>query len=318
MASFARQVKSELARRKIKNKCCERAELKAFLQMSGTVIISEENLKISIQTEEASVARRLFSLFKRWFGVAPEILSCRVKRLHKNNTFLLQVGEKDSVLKALDTFGFLEPGRESKAAYGRQSPEAAPADLSRQCCRRAFLRAAFLARGSITSPEKDYHLEIAMPYEGYAFSIMEILETFQLKGSYFQRKEDYVVYLKGGDAIGDFLRVVSASNALLQFESVRVMKGVRNRINRLVNCETANLTKTVFASQEQINNIRQIQNSIGLENIPSSLQEIARLRLCFPESTLQELGSKANPPLSKSTVNHRLRRLNALARKIKG
>lgn len=317
MPSFARQLKSELARRKINNKCCERAEIKAFLQMSGMVIINEEYFKISIQTETASVARRLFSLFKRWFGDAPEILLCRVKRLQENNNYLLQVGQKESVLSALETFEFLRYEKEGTAAH-ISSQEACPEDLSKQCCRRAFLRAAFMAKGSITNPEKDYHLEIVAPYESYALLIIGILEMFQLEARYFRRKEDYVVYLKGGDAIGEFLRVVSAPNALLEFENVRVMKGVRNKINRLVNCETANLTKTVFASQEQISNIKHIRDAIGLESIPASLQEIALLRLRFPESTLQELGKKVQPPLSKSTVNHRLRRLNTLARKIKG
>ncbi len=317
MPSFARQLKSELARRKINSKCCEHAELKAFLQMSGMVVISEEYFKLSIQTEAASVARRLFSLFKRWFGETPEILLCRVKRLQENNNYLLQVGQRDSVLKTLDTFGFLVHENEENVAQDK-SQETLPEDLNKQCCRRAYLRAAFMARGSITNPEKDYHLEIAMPYEGYALLVIEILKMFQLEARYFQRKEDYVIYLKGGDDIGEFLRVISASNALLQFENVRVMKGVRNKINRLVNCETANLTKTVFASQEQISNIKLIQDSIGLESIPASLQEIAFLRLRFPESTLQELGNKVYPPLSKSTVNHRLRRLNTLAQKIKG
>lgn len=317
MPSFARQLKSELARRKISSKCCERAEIKAFLQMSGMVIINEGYFKISIQTETASVARRLFSLFKSWFGDAPEILLCQVKRLQEHNNYLLQVGQKQSVLRALETFGFLGYDKEG-TAFCVRSQEGQPEDLAKQCCRRAFLRAAFMAKGSITNPEKDYHLEIAVPYESYALLVVRIMEMFQFETRYFQRKEDHVVYLKGGDAIGEFLRVISAPNALLEFENVRVMKGVRNKINRLVNCETANLTKTVFASQEQISNIKHIQNAIGLESIPASLQEIALLRLRFPESTLQELGNKAQPPLSKSTVNHRLRRLNTLARKIKG
>jgi DNA-binding protein WhiA len=144
-----------------------------------------------------------------------------------------------------------------------------------------------------------------------------MLSSFNLEGRYFKRKEDFVVYLKGAEKIGEFLRIVSAHNALLDFENVRIVKGVRNRINRLVNCETANLTKTVFASQEQIGNIGLIEKTMGLKALPPTLRQVAQLRLRFPEATLQELGEMAVPPLSKSAVNHRLRRINTLAQKIR-
>ena len=178
-------------------------------------------------------------------------------------------------------------------------------------------RGIFLAGGSLANPEKEYHMEMVVPYESYAEEIVRLLSSFGIEIRYFQRKSDFVLYLKGAEKIGDFLRIIAAHSGLLNFENIRVVKGVRNKINRLVNCETANLTKTIFASQDQIQSIHLIQKTIGLENISPSLREIAQLRLAFPEATFKELGELAEPSLSKSTINHRLRRLNDLARKIK-
>lgn len=302
MLSFALQVKNELARSPFAKRCCSLAELKAFLQANGFLVIGKNNRKILIPTEYAPIARRLFKLFKHAFKITPDILTFRKNRLQKKNSFIIQVSRESDVSKVLQDLGFLFSAAEL---------------LENICCRRAYLRGLFLAGGSLTNPEREYHLEIVVPYESYAEGIVRLLDIFRLKIRYFQRKGDFVLYLKGGEKIGDFLRIIAAHSGLLNFENIRVVKGVRNQINRLVNCETANLTKTIFASQDQIQNIRLIQETIGLENIPPSLREVAELRLSFPEATLKELGDLAEPSLTKSSINHRLRRLNALALKIK-
>ena len=320
MPSFSRQVKNELVRYPYKKRCCALAELQAFLQMSGRLTINKKAVSITLPTQSASVARRIFSLFKFCFAVSPEILFCRRNKLRRNSTFLLRVPDKDDAFLVLRELGFLKTASESDGRpvlkpYWQNC--ASESGLMEKCCQRAYLRGCFLAGGSINNPNMPYHLEIVTPYYSYAQLIIGMLSSFNLEGRYFKRKEDFVVYLKGAEKIGEFLRIVSAHNALLAFENVRIVKGVRNRINRLVNCETANLTKTVFASQEQIGNIGLIEETMGLKALPPTLRQVAQLRLRFPEATLQELGEMAVPPLSKSAVNHRLRRINTLAQKIR-
>ncbi|MEW5921934.1 MAG: DNA-binding protein WhiA [Bacillota bacterium] len=313
MSSYARQVKEELARRPIAAECCARAELRALLEMRGELVLSAQMQRIIIQTENASTARRIFSLFKYCFALTPQVLSGRKRRLYKKNAFSVQICGKEAVLTVLQALGFLtvDP-QEGKYLLYRQE-----GGLQKACCRRAYLRGAFLASGSLNNPERDYHLEVISPCESYARSITETLAAFGLPARFFQRKNNQVVYIKEGEKISEFLRIIAAHGGLLSFENIRVVKGVRNKINRLVNCETANLTRTALAAHEQLANIRLVTNLIGLENLPPSLQEIARLRLRYPEATLKELAGLAHPALTKSTVNHRLRRLNALACKIK-
>ncbi len=313
MASYTRQVKEELARHAITESCCARAELRAMLEMRGALIISAQMHRIVIQTENASTARRIFSLFKHCFALSPKVLSGRKPRFHKKNGFSVQLWGKDTALNVLQSLGFLavEPAEGKYLLCGQDE------GLKKACCRRAYLRGAFLASGSLNNPERDYHLEIISPCEPYARSISETLASFDLPARSFQRKNCQVVYLKEGEKIGEFLRIIAAHGGLLRFENIRVVKGVRNKINRLVNCETANLTKTALAAHAQVSNIRLIATHIGLRNISPSLREIALLRLHYPEAALQELAKLADPVLTKSTVNHRLRRLNALAQEIK-
>ena len=304
MLSFAQQVKSELARSPFAGNCCSLAEIKAFLQVNGSLVLGKNTRKILIPTEYAPVARRLFMLFKQAFKITPDILTYQKNRLRKKSSYLIQLPGREDTSKVLGDLGFLCFSRESETAF------------EHTCCRRAFLRGVFLAGGYLTNPEREYHLEIVVPYQTYAEEIAQLFSLFKQEIRYFQRKDAFVLYLKGAEKIGDFLRIIAAHSGLLNFENIRVIKEVRNQTNRLVNCETANLTKTIFASQDQIQNIRLIQRTVGLENISPTLREVANLRLSYPEATLKELGDLARPSLSKSSVNHRLRRLGALARKI--
>ena len=324
MTSFARRLKNELARSTITKRCCACAELRAFMQMSGTLLLRKNTQGIMLQTRSAALARRLFSLFKFCFGLSPQIFFRRKKQLQKNNTFFIQVMDKKKAWRVLSELGFFDfhpqNGRPVLKVHSSSAPqdrEKEPSDLTEKCCRRAYLAGAFLASGSMSNPETSYHLEIAAPDEAYAREIIAVLSCFALPARYFRRKDDFVVYLKGAEKIGEFLRIIAASTALLDFESIRVVKGVRNQINRLVNCETANLTKTAVASWGQVSNIRLLEEALGLENLRPSLAQVARLRLKFPEATLQELASAAVPPLTKSSIYHRMRRINALAQKIR-
>ncbi len=313
MSSYTRQVKEELARHTLAESCCARAELRAMLEMRGALVISAQMHRIVIQTENASTARRIFSLFKFCFALSPRVLSGRKPRFHKKNGFSVQLWGKETVLTVLQSLDFLtvDPAEGKYLLCGQDG------ELKKACCRRAYLRGAFMASGSLNNPERDYHLEIISPTEPYAHFISEMLASFDLPARSFQRKNCQVIYLKEGEKIGEFLRIIAAHGGLLRFENIRVVKGVRNKINRLVNFETANLTKTVLAAHAQVSNIKLIAAHIGLRNISPSLREIALLRLRYPEAALQELAKLADPVLTKSTVNHRLRRLNVLAQQIR-
>jgi len=189
--------------------------------------------------------------------------------------------------------------------------------LKYQCCRKAFLRGAFLAGGSISDPEKTYHLELTSRTRLQAQQLSRILGTFKLKARIIMRKGSFVTYLKEGENIVDFLNIIGAHSALMELENVRILKGMRNTVNRIVNCETANLEKTVNASIRQVENIKYIAENIGFDTLPESLRDIAELRLEYNDANLVELGQLLTPPIGKSGVNHRLRKLDQIAEKHK-
>lgn len=178
---------------------------------------------------------------------------------------------------------------------------------------KGLIREAFLQSGSISDPEKFYHLEIVFTEFEEALRIKQMMESFRLDGKIVERKGHYVVYLKEGAQIADMLRVMEAPLALMEFENIRIVKEMRNSINRQVNCEAANLGKTISAAVKQVEDIKFICSKVGLDNIPESLAKTAEIRLEYPEATLKELGELMEPPLGKSGVNHRLKRLSELA-----
>jgi DNA-binding protein WhiA len=178
---------------------------------------------------------------------------------------------------------------------------------------KGLIRDAFLRSGSVSDPEKFYHLEIVFSSEEEAKTIQKMLEDFKLDAKIVERKGHYVVYLKEGSQIADMLRIMEAPLALMEFENVRIVKEMRNSINRQVNCEAANLGKTISAAVKQVEDIKFICSKVGLENIPEGLAETAKKRSEYPEATLKELGEFMDPPLGKSGVNHRLKKLSELA-----
>lgn len=193
----------------------------------------------------------------------------------------------------------------------------APDLIQKKCDKIAYLRGAFLAGGSINNPEGTYHLEIITNDSQHAEALTDLMNYFQLGAKISLRKNWYVVYIKESENIVDFLGFIGAHRALLEFENVRVLKDVRNKVNRLVNCETANLTKTVMAAIRQKENIELIASTIGLQALPLPLREIAQLRLEYPDASLKELGEMLTPKVGKSGVNHRMRKIDELAEKLK-
>jgi hypothetical protein len=188
-----------------------------------------------------------------------------------------------------------------------------PLILQQTCCKRAFLRGAFLAAGSISDPTKGYHFEIVCRSPEQARQLQQIMCTFALAARIVERKKHFVVYLKEGAQIVDMLNVMEAHVALMQLENVRIIKEMRNTVNRKVNCETANISKTVSAAVRQVEDIRLIEEHQGISSLPENLREIARVRMEYPDMPLKELGEQLSPTIGKSGVNHRLRKISEIA-----
>lgn len=310
--SFSAVTKNELARVVGQRSCCRLAELAALIKMNGSVQISSgQRLSLHITTENAAVARKILSLVKSLFGLQTEVLVQRKKRLKKNYVYLVRIPFQQGINDILQQLGMLD-------GAGRLRDMAPRELLRRECCRRAYLRGVFLGGGSVNRPEGNYHLEIITDNKMFAETIGGLMNKFNLAAKSSQRKNMNLVYLKESEHIVSFLNIIGAHSALLNFENARIYKDMRNNVNRLVNCETANLNKTVNAAVRQIENIDLIRNTIGLEKIPEPLREAAELRVKYPDACLAELGKLMQSPLGKSGVNHRMRKIEEIAGKIRG
>lgn len=309
--SFSQKVKNELARVQPEKACCQLAELAALIRMDGSMQISSDHqTALVISTENAAVARKVFRLGKGLFSLEAEIGVTRQKRLRKNNIYTIRILPQAGIEHATNQLGI----KVTPSGYHLINEQAL---VAKRCCQRAYLRGAFLGGGSVNNPEqRTYHMEIITQDPYHKGLICQVIRKFGLLPKVSTRKKWYVIYLKDSQQIVDFLNVVGAHAALLKFEDVKVYKDMRNRVNRLVNCETANLNKTVEAGIRQVENIRRLQARIGLDNIPPNLREVAKLRLEYPDASLKELGEMLNPPVTKSGINHRLRRLERLAEKL--
>jgi len=281
--------------------CCDKAELLGVLRMSGAIVIRGMNIGIHFSTENAALARRVLQILKNNYQVQTEVVITRSRRLKKNNRYQVRVLPAPQVNIAMTELQLLSMESDLKNPL-----------LTKQCCKRAFLRGAFLGGGSISRPSSDYHLEMVTGNEDFARSIIKVMHTFSMKAKLTDRKNDYIVYLKDGESITNFLRVIGAHNSMMEFEGVRVLKEMRNNVNRRVNCETANLGKVVKAAVRQVNCIKFIDEHMGLSELPEALQETAKLRLKYPEASLNELVEYSGG-IGKSGINHRLKKLQEMA-----
>ena len=299
--SFSNDVKNELSRIETNDHCCDKAELLGLLRMSGAIIIRGSNVGIHFSTENAALARRVLQLLKSNYQVQTEVVITRSRRLKKNNRYQVRVIPAPQVSKALTELQLLSVESDLKNPL-----------LNNHCCKRTFLRGAFLGGGSISRPSSDYHLEMVTGNEDFAHSIIKVMHSFSLKAKLTDRKNDFIVYLKDGESITKFLSVIGAHNSMMDFENVRIVKEMRNNVNRVVNCETANLNKVVKAAVRQINCIKYIEQHLGLNQLPQALQDTARLRLEYPDASLNELVEYSGG-IGKSGINHRLKKLQEMA-----
>lgn len=307
--SFTSEIKKELTQQELKP-CCRKAVCSALVRLNGSIHITNGKPVVEFSTENPATARYLFSQLKELYQIHPEVMVRKRIRLRKNYVYMLRLVEK--VKEILADLAIMTEHFEK--VQGISS-----ALIRKKCCKRAYLRGAFLASGSVNNPDSgSYHLEILSAYDDHCEALCELMNDFQLHAKTIARKKGYVVYVKEGDKIGEFLNIIGAHPSLLRFENIRIMKDMRNSVNRIVNCETANLNKTIQAALKQIENIRLIEQELGLEHLNEKLLEVAKLRLQYPEASLAELGKLLpSGEITKSAVNHRLRKLNQIAENLR-
>ncbi|WP_409251948.1 DNA-binding protein WhiA [Bacillus sp. SCS-153A] len=307
--SFASVTKKELTNLDLKD-CCSKAELSALIRMNGSLSFANRSLIVNIQTENAAIARRIYSLIKKNYDTPVELLVRKKMRLKKNNIYIVRLNEDTKEI--LENLHILGEGFTIIHDISAQL-------IQKKCCRRSYLRGAFLAGGSVNNPEtSSYHLEIFSLYQEHNEALSAVMNSFDLNSKTLERKKGFITYLKEAEKITEFLNVVGAHGALLRFEDVRIVRDMRNSVNRLVNCETANLNKTIGAALRQVENIRFIEQTAGLQILPDKLREIAELRVTYQDVTLKELGEMVSGgTISKSGINHRLRKIDEIADKLR-
>lgn len=312
--SFSSEVKEELSKRIGSSRHCQLAEISAIVTCIGHVETDKAGKTVLyLQVDNAQVLRKFFTLLKKAFNIVTSILEGipDVKaggRIYR--PVLDSEQDVESVLKAIrlmDQNGNLRnPDDGVSQMVTRNS-----------CCKRAFLRDAFLCIGSISDPNKGYHLEYVCSTPELAQQLSEMTLSFDIEARIVQRKKYYVLYIKEGSGIVDLLNIMEAPVSLMNLENLRILKEMRNSINRKVNCEVANITKTVNAATKQVEDITYIRDHYGFSKLQDGLREMAEVRLEHPDATLLELGKFLDPPVGKSGVNHRLRKLSELADKLR-
>lgn len=290
--SFSSKIKEELSRQIPGARHCRLAEIAAILGFCGRITEEETGLLLlRMHTENLAVARKYFTLLKKTFNIRLDVSARQNKGLKGGHSFeVVSYGDISAVKHVL---------------------------VQNLCCKRAFIRGAFLASGSVSDPEKGYHFEIVCNDLKKAAQLCDMIGSFGIEARVTKRKKNQIVYIKEGAQIADVLNVMEAHVALMNFENIRILKDMRNSVNRQVNCETANLNKTVSAAVKQIEDIQYIKATIGFDQLPEGLTEIAELRLEQPEATLKELGQMLTPSVGKSGVNHRLRKLSLIAEELR-
>lgn len=312
--SFSAEVKEELGKHISSSRHCQLAEMAAFLHFCGQIQKDAEGeITLQLVTENIAVVRKCFTILNKTFNIDTASLEKECYDNHRNAVYSIVFREEKQIMtllqavKLIDSNGVLHAMRDAVNPLIVKSP----------CCQRSFIRGAYLCCGSMSDPGKSYHLELVCSNRIQAEQLRELLVGFDLNAKIVSRKKYQVVYIKEGANISDFLNVCEAHISLMNFENLRILKEVGNSINRRVNCETANSQKTVSASVKQVQDIHKIQKYYGFSNLSKALREMAEVRLEYPDANLKELGQYLDPPVGKSGVNHRLRKLSEIAESIK-
>lgn len=302
-------IKDELAHLKPRKKCDRLAELSALVRMTGSIHLKRDGLDLAMSSPSPAVARKTLLLLKNLFDIDTGLALEPPSVGQPKAVYVINVPAQTRLVYTLKKSWILD--EDSHLLRG------APFQILKdKCCQAAYMRGVFLAGGSLTASEHGYHLEMSTANETMAEDLLTIVEELGLPGRLNERKKDFAVYLTDAGSVTDFLAIVGAHAGLLELENLRILRALKSEVNRAVNAETANLKKTAAAGVAQVKDARLIDKKIGLDRLPAALKDIARARLKHPTATIAELGQTFKPPLSKSAVNHRLRRLHALAAKL--
>ena len=311
--SFSYEVKEELVNQMGAARHCQLAELAALISACGEVgIHTNRDLVLMIRSENILVVDKACQLISKAFRIIPEVSVFGNGDWKKGRLYTMAVplaketGRILNAVKYLSTEGVL---RELEMPVRRTL-------LNSTCCKRAFLRGAFLASGSISDPEKYYHFEIVCGNEQKALQLQEVIQSFDIDAKIVERKKSYIVYVKESEGISDLLNIMEAHRNLMNLENIKISRGIKGQINRTNNCDLANLNKTVSASFQQVQDIEKIQRTIGFNSLPEPLRQMAQVRLEHQDTPLKDLGQYLDPPVGKSGVNHRLRKLREIAEKL--
>ncbi len=312
MVSFSYNVKEELSRLS-SSACCQRAELASLMQMAGTIQIigGQKKILLRIQTVHAPTARRIYKLLKK-NSISPEGIAVKRNSFLKDRSLYIISIDVKQCKTLLEELGILPIG----SGFEHQRTGINPDLIKNKCCKKAFLRGAFLGGGSISNPKGSYHMEFVTQDKDMAQTLLKLISDFGLKSKVVERKNNYLIYLKNGDHIADMLGIIGAHSSLLKYENIRVLKEMRNSVNRMVNCETANLNKTIDASVRQTASINYLKESGKFDDLPENLRQVAELRLKHPDLSLKELGQMMDPILGKSGVSYRLKKIEEIAKKL--
>ena len=308
--SFTTEVKEELSRVEPTCSHCDAATLAALIRIEGSIFFNGPGkFRLEISTDVPQVARFIIRTLHSRYALKTD-LTMRRSVLHKTPNWLIEVPTQPRLTEALFDLGIIG---EEGLKRGID-----PRLVQKSCCASAYLRGVFLGSGFISNPRGDFHFELTVESQTMANDIVELLATKDIHAKIVERRNTYTVYLKSGAAISSFLAFVGAHQGTLKMENERVIKSVRNDVNRRVNAEIANQAKTAEASVEQVAAIRTLLDHRDIKSLPRGLQEYIQLRVRYPEATLKELGERANPPLSKSAIYHRVRRIEQMAREVSG
>lgn len=310
--SFTTEVKAEIAVNELRA-CCAKAELTALIQMCAAINFTSEGMQITVQTENANTAKRIFKMLKETYQVDTQLSVLKKMKLKKNNIYIIRV--KNKAMEILRDLEILTD-------QGLQEHPSAKM-VRKECCARAYLAGAFLAGGSVNSPNKsNYHLEISTNELSLAKFIQKLMLRFDMPAKYIRRRNQEVVYLKASDKIGDFLRCIGASEALFAFEDSRIQRDFMNSLTRLDNCELANEMKSMAAGKKQLEDIQWIENYQGIDSLPEKLQHVVNARKELPEASLNELcdfcEEEYGETISKSGMKHRLTKIKEMAEQYRG
>lgn len=324
--SFSSKVKREIGKQIGSARHCQIAELLALCLSVGEVVLHEETVKLILHFENDLIADKICKLIDllfdnkvaynrcaKYIEIEGQIMVEKVLSTIKLSDYITILEEDwldEEELSDIEEFDVTYVSSHGISLQNCRFPKQV---IQKDCCKKSFVRGIFLATGSVNDPNKAYHFEIVVQNREMAQIVQEVLNSFELDAKIVKRKKYYVIYLKEGAMIVDVLNLMEAYVGLMDMENVRIIKDMRNDINRRVNCETANIKKTVSAARRQIEDIEYIEKTKGLGYLKDSLRVVAELRLEEQDANLAELGEMLDPPVSKSGVNHRLRKISAIA-----